>query len=98
MRKKIIVLIVTLLIYLTTIIIVPNDLVIKANPGDGGGFGINYQFIYNVTQNLSNVIYDAYDGSELHKGRAFGSKGEHFAADCIIELFIDIFSMSDFKN
>ena len=48
---------------------------------------LDNQFIYNITAALSNVIFDAYDeeNGEIAKGRAFGTKGEHRAAEIIFE-------------
>lgn len=48
---------------------------------------LDLQYIYNITENLSKIIFTEYNESagELAKGRAFGSKGEHKAADIIYE-------------
>lgn len=48
---------------------------------------LDLQYIYNITENLSYIIFTAYNESagELAKGRAFGSKGELKAADLIFE-------------
>lgn len=48
---------------------------------------IDFEFIYNLTENLSNIIFTEYNESagELAKGRAFGTKGEHKAADILYE-------------
>jgi hypothetical protein len=48
---------------------------------------LDIQFIYNMTQNLSNIIFDLYDeeNGEIAKGRFFGTKGEHYAAKIIAE-------------
>jgi len=48
---------------------------------------LDIQFIYNITANLSNIIFDVYDEKhgEIAKGRAFGTKGEHRAAEIIYE-------------
>jgi hypothetical protein len=46
---------------------------------------LDYNFIYNTTETLSRVIFDSYDEDvEIAKGRAFGTPGEHDAADQII--------------
>jgi len=44
-------------------------------------------FIYNITENLSNIIFTEYDeeAGEIAKGRAFGTKGEHKAAEILYE-------------
>jgi len=48
---------------------------------------LDIQFIYNITENLSNIIFNVYDenNGEIPKGRAFGTKGEHYAAEIIYE-------------
>lgn len=50
--------------------------------------GINLTYVRQITENLSDVIRKAYNWSnpmELKKGRSFGSIGERYAADEIIE-------------
>ncbi len=51
------------------------------------GNTLDIQFIYNITANLSNIIFDVYDeeNGEIAKGRAFGTKGEHRAAEILYE-------------
>ena len=51
-----------------------------------GCYILSTDMIHRVTENLSNVIYTAYDEGELRKGRAFGSKGEHYAADYLYDV------------
>jgi len=48
---------------------------------------LDAQYIYNISENLSNIIYTEYNESagELAKGRFFGSKGEHKAAQILYE-------------
>ncbi len=50
---------------------------------------LDQHFIWNMTENLSNIVYSAYDWStgEIAKGRFFGSKGERKAADIIFKNF-----------
>ena len=74
---------------LSTVVFVPIDFKVGANPGGEGGIELDTQFIFNITQNLSNIIFQAYNTSELQKGREFGSKGEH-AADYLISLLTNI--------
>ena len=54
----------------------------KVNEGE-----LDSQFVYNITANLSNIIFNVYDEEhgEIAKGRAFGTKGEHKAAEIIYE-------------
>jgi hypothetical protein len=53
---------------------------------------IDINFIYNVTENLSNIIFDVYNESngEIAKGRAFGTKGEHVAGEYLIKTMDEI--------
>lgn len=46
---------------------------------------LDIQFIFNITANLSDIIFDVYDeeNGEIAKGRAFGTIGEHRAAEII---------------
>jgi len=48
---------------------------------------LDLQYIYNVTENLSKIIFTEYNESsgEIAKGRDFGTKGEHKAADILFE-------------
>jgi len=48
---------------------------------------LDAQYIYNISENLSNIIFTEYNESagEIPKGRAFGTKGEHKAAEIIQE-------------
>ncbi|MCK4365590.1 MAG: M28 family peptidase [Thermoplasmatales archaeon] len=50
---------------------------------------LDMQFIYNITENLSNIIFTEYNESagEIAKGRAFGSVGERKAAEILEENF-----------
>ena len=43
----------------------------------------DYNFMWNVTENLSNVVYAAYENNDIPKGRAFGTKGDNFTAQYI---------------
>jgi len=48
---------------------------------------LDVQYIYNITKALSDIIFTEYDeeNGELAKGRAFGTKGEHKAAEILYE-------------
>ncbi len=48
---------------------------------------LDSRFIYNITVALSNIIFNVYNESngDIAKGRAFGTKGEHRAAEIIHE-------------
>ena len=49
--------------------------------------GLDLDFIYSLTENLSNIIFTEYNESagEIAKGRAYGTKGEHKAAEILFE-------------
>lgn len=46
---------------------------------------LDYHYIYNITENLSNIIFMQYaeDQGEIARGRAFGTKGEHNASEIL---------------
>ncbi len=48
---------------------------------------VDIDFVYSIIQNLSYIIFTEYNESagELAKGRAFGTKGEHKAAQILYE-------------
>jgi len=48
---------------------------------------LDIQYIYNITKNLSDIIFTEYDEEhgEIAKGRFFGTKGEHKAAKILYE-------------
>jgi hypothetical protein len=48
---------------------------------------VDVSYIYNLTEALSNIVYTAYDEAhgEIAKGRAYGTKGEHQAAQILFE-------------
>jgi len=78
-----------------THIFVPNDQNVKADGGGGGGqkgVGLDNDFLYDVTYNLSRTVYDSYNPEEgdLPKGRFFGSVGEHDAANYLNNTFNNI--------
>ena len=87
MRKRKFVLFVTLLFVLNAILlIVPEDRIVKADT-PSPILEIDYDYIYNVTENLSNIIFTSYDeeNGELAKGRFFGTKGEWDAANYLAD-------------
>jgi hypothetical protein len=49
------------------------------------GIELDYDFMWNVTEELCNVIHNSsvYPSGTLRKGRAFGSDGDRWAADYI---------------
>ena len=76
-----------MLVLTILIMIEPSNIKVKANPDNGGDISLDYQYIYNITNELSEVIFnpDVYGQDELEKGRAFGSTGEHYSATDILK-------------
>jgi len=48
---------------------------------------LDMDYIFSITENLSRIIFTEYNESagEIAKGRAFGTKGEHKAAEILLE-------------
>lgn len=90
MRRKIITIFLVIAMCTTSIVILHQDIEVKADSGGEGYNDIDTSMVYSVTENLSNVIFDAYEEDELQKGRAFGTKGEHYAADYLYDLIVSI--------
>ncbi|MCX6666031.1 MAG: PKD domain-containing protein [Euryarchaeota archaeon] len=82
-QKKLKAVITAVLLCATSIIIIHNNSDVAASETGGGSFLLSSDMIHRVTENLSNMIYTAYNDGEFRKGRSFGSKGEHYSADYI---------------
>ncbi len=48
---------------------------------------VDVPYIYNITKALSDIVFTSYDEAhgEIAKGRAYGSKGEHKAAELLFD-------------
>ena len=94
MKKKIFVLVATLLMVLSTIVIAPSDYKVEAAGGRGYGnggdntIGLDKDYMYNITLDLANVVHEAYTGNEIRKGRYFGSKGDQWTANYLYNEII----------
>ena len=87
MNKKYSCLAITLILLLSTVLITPNNLKVKASPGeDEGTVGLDYDFMYSVIENLSYIIKHPIYGTDhgIYKGRTFGTEGEIRAANLTI--------------
>ena len=73
MRKRVFVLFVTLLFVLNAILLIgpENNVEAETTPPIPE---IDYDYIYNVSEWLSQVIFNSYLPGELAKGRAFGHR------------------------
>jgi hypothetical protein len=87
MERKISAIIISLLILTSIVVIVNNELYVEATGGEGEGdidnIGLDYNFLWNVSDNVSQAVYKAWEGDEITKGREFGSKGDIWTADLI---------------
>ena len=71
MRKgKIVSIVVCMLVCLSSVLIVPNEIKVKAS-GEGGSegddIGLDYDFVWNVTKLLCNVTFDAYSNEPFSR-------------------------------
>jgi hypothetical protein len=53
---------------------------------------LDIDYIYNITKALSHIIFTEYNESngEIARGRTFGTKGEHKAAEILLENMTDL--------
>jgi len=92
LQIKIEVAVITFILCTTAVSIIQRNIpnVAASEQGGDNGFILSSEMIHRVTENLSNMVYTAYDDGELRKGRAFGSKGEHYAADYLVSPLTNI--------
>jgi hypothetical protein len=66
---------------------------VKADTGiqwPKNSIGLDLGYLWNVTNHVSNVVHTSYNGTDIRKGRFFGSKGDKDTADYInSQLIID---------
>jgi len=95
-KSRIFLIFITLvMIFSATQIFVPNNQNVKADAGGGGGqegIGLNFSYMKEITEELSDIVYDAYNvpAGDLPKGRFFGSKGELDAKDYLLDEMDDL--------
>jgi len=45
---------------------------------------LDYNEMWNYTSHIGNIVHTAYEGDEIRKGRAFGTKGDNATADYLL--------------
>ena len=71
----------------TSMLIAFNHQVVKATGGgEGEEIGLDFDYIYNITKDLSNITFVAPLDHGISKGRAFGTEGERYAKDSNLTL------------
>ena len=83
---------------MNSVVIFNTNVDVKATGGGGeeeGDIGLNVTYIKDITEKLSDVIFDAYDPGDLRKGRYFGSEGERYAATEILAYEMDEIGLYD---
>jgi hypothetical protein len=51
---------------------------------------LDVNYTYNITEALSYIVFTEYNDSEIARGRSFGTKGEHKAAEILAENMSDL--------
>ena len=67
-----------------------NDANTLAYPGDGRGDGddyLDFDYMWSTVNYLANIIYTAYNDTDIKKGRYFGSKGDAATAEMLYKNF-----------
>jgi len=77
------------MIILSAVVILPKETIVEADTTPPI-YEIDNDYIYNITEILSKIIFNSYGDGELAKGRYFGSKGEHDAATKIADKMADL--------
>jgi hypothetical protein len=106
LKRKIFVLIVTLLISISGFVIVFNDFEVKATGGGGGGggkedddIGLDYNWMWDdVIQTICNATYEAYEGDKIIRGREMGTKGDRWTAVKIENFMANNCSLENVKQ
>jgi len=97
--KKIEIVVISVLLITSGIVFVFENTEVKAEQGGGGeGSGeiwLDFDYLWEQLYNISNVIYTAYNETDIRKGRFFGSKGGEYAADIIIDEEMKAFGLEN---
>jgi len=87
MKKKILSIVFCTLLLANTLFIVNNHEIVTAiDGGDKGEQYLNFTYIHNIAQTLSDIVTDP----QYPKARAYGTSGEHYAASLIEDWMEDI--------
>ena len=89
MRKKIIGILICIMLLITsalTTIIIPEETNVVASPEEESEeeMGLDMDYIWMQLGNFSNVIYNAYNSTDIPKGRSFGSKGGDYTLKMLL--------------
>ncbi len=79
MNKKLMSILMCMLMIISavTTILYTKDIEVEASGGSGNNeTGLDYNFMWNVTNYLSDIINTSYHGNVIRKGRSFGTVGE----------------------
>ena len=99
--KKILVIITTLVLLLSTTTFINDKTDVTASAGEGNGSNgnngkLNLTYIWERTQDFCNVIYKAYDSEiDIPRGRAFGSKGGNYTVFEILKPQMNDIGLED---
>ena len=98
MRKKIICMVCCMLLIGGALFIFPTEDLVKADIIEEDT-GIDESYIHYITQELSEVIENADYEGDIKKGRAYGTPGEHYAADSVlISQMRDVLELEDIAD
>jgi len=104
--KKIVSVIVCMLVCLSSILIISDELEVEASGGGGegcdGGIGLDYDYMWNITENLSYVIFNEKvyprDKNIIRKGRGFGTDGDRWTALNLLKPNMTMMGLENVKE
>ena len=86
--RKMLSIVVLLIILLSIIIYIPiskSSITVEKNEFEYLYNQFDVDYVFNITEALSNIVFTEYNDSEIARGRDFGTKGEHKAAEILSE-------------
>ena len=96
MKNKFVGIFISIMLLMNAVIVIfPENLKVGASPGgdkDGeeDGTSLNNSYIWNRLKDFTNVVYLAYNETDIPKGRAFGSKGGLYTVNHILIPEMDV--------